>query len=468
MQKTFIGTQLRQLRRDNAQTQAEMGRVLGVSAAYINLLERNQRSLSVPMLMALADHYNVDWRDVVMDKSANILADLRNAVQDPLFAGSQPDIQELRAAIDHAPVLVQNFLKLHQSHRTAMDNIMRFGNERMPQEFLTSSPETVIHDFFRNNFNYFDILERAAEALSAEEPCQPYEMQMMLKNRLKRRHAIDVVTTPVEQMQEALRIYDADNRVIQLTEALDYQNRTFQLAHILCFVELSDTLHTITADSLVGSERSIARCHVELANYFAAALLMPYDALHALAEQSGYDIDRMASAFAVSFEQVCQRLTTLQRETRRGVPFFFLRVDKAGNVTKRFNATSFNIAEYGGSCPVWNLHTAFRTPGVILPQFVELPDGEKFFTLARTTERPVYSMQTQDRRLAISLGCEVKHAHKLIYTSSFQKPDEDAYSKIGINCHLCQRRNCSQRAHDPLFTELTTDTSRRGETRYES
>ena len=221
-------------------------------------------------------------------------------------------------------------------------------------------------------------------------------------------------------------------------------------------------------DLSVITERAISRCHVELANYFAAAVFMPYDAFHAMAEQSGYDIDRMASAFAVSFEQVCQRLTTLQRETKRGVPFFFLRVDKAGNVTKRFNATSFNIAEYGGSCPVWNLHTAFRTPGVILPQFVELPDGEKFFTLARTTERPVYSMQTQDRRLAISLGCEVQHAAKLIYTSSFQKPADENFSKIGINCYLCLRHNCSQRAHSPLFAELTTDTSRRGETRYES
>jgi predicted transcriptional regulator len=176
----------------------------------------------------------------------------------------------------------------------------------------------------------------------------------------------------------------------------------------------------------------------------------------------------MASAFAVSFEQVCHRLTTLQRENKRGVPFFFLRIDKAGNVTKRFNATSFNIAEYGGSCPVWNLHTAFRTPGVILPQYVELPEGDKFFTLARTTERPAYSMQTQDRRLAIALGCEIKHAHKLVYTSTFQKPVDEIFSKIGINCHLCLRRNCSQRAHDPLLGELTTDTNKRGETRYES
>ena len=468
MQKTFIGAQLRQLRRENGQTQAEMGRVLGVSAAYINLLEKNQRSLSVPVLMALADQYNVDWRDVVMDKSANILADLRNAIQDPLFADSLPDIQELRAAIDHAPSLVQNFLKLHQSHRTAMDNMMKIGGERMPQDLLTSSPETVIHDFFRDNFNYFDVLERAAEALTAEEPCQPYEMQAALKQRLHIRHGIAVETLPVEAMSEALRIYDNDRRVIQLSEALDFQNRTFQLAHVICFVELSDVLNEITSNLSVITERAISRCQVELANYFAAAVLMPYDAFHAMAEQSGYDIDRMASAFAVSFEQACQRLTTLQRETKRGVPFFFLRVDKAGNVTKRFNATSFNIAEYGGSCPVWNLHTAFRTPGVILPQFVELPDGEKFFTLARTTERPVYSMQTQDRRLAISLGCEIRHASKLIYTTTFQKPADENFSKIGINCYLCLRHNCSQRAHSPLFAELTTDPSRRGETRYES
>ena len=174
-----------------------------------------------------------------------------------------------------------------------------------------------------------------------------------------------------------------------------------QLAH---YVSLNyRILEGITSKTNVDSKPAIKRCHVELANYFAA-VLMPYDAIHAMAEQSGYDIDRMGSAFAVSFEQVCQRLTTLQRETKRGVPFFFLRVDKAGNVTKRFNATSStslnmgDLALFGISMQLFELQ-------VILPQFVELPDGERF-TLTRPTERPVYSMQTQDRRLAISLGCE--------------------------------------------------------------
>jgi predicted transcriptional regulator len=195
---------------------------------------------------------------------------------------------------------------------------------------------------------------------------------------------------------------------------------------------------------------------------------MPYDRFLATAEQTNYDIDRLAATFSVSFEQVCQRLTTLQREGRRGVPFFFLRVDKAGNVTKRFNATSFNLAEYGGACPVWNIHTSFRTPGVIVPQFVKLPDGDRFFTLSRTTERPVFSRETQDRRLAMALGCELKHAHRIVYAATYNLDDERLFSPIGINCHVCPRQSCPQRAHQPLFVDLPINTRRRGKTRYES
>ncbi len=450
MQKTFIGTQLRQLRRDHDQTQAEMGRVLGVSAAYINLLEKNQRSLSVPVLMALADHYNVDWRDVVMDKSANILADLRNAIQDPLFAGSQPDIQELRAAIDHAPSLVQNFLKLHQSHRTAMDNIMRFGSERMPPELLTSSPDSIIYDFFRDHFNYFDVLERAADALGAEEPSQPYEMQRTLRQRLLTRHGIEVETRPVEQMNESLRIYDAEQGVIQLSEALDYQNRTFQLAHILCFVELSDILNDITAGMKAESKRAIARCHVELANYFAAAVLMPYDAFHAMAEQSGYDIDRMASAFAVSFEQVCQRLTTLQRETKRGVPFFFLRVDEAGYISKRLSAGGIEFARQGGACGRWVPHKAFRSPGHILTQASTLEQGQKLLTIACTHR----VQRTQPAHFgtpiyAIALGCDLKYAKDICYADNLGNLKAPALTPIGLGCRVCERQNCQHRGALP-------------------
>ena len=388
MVETFVGPQLRQLRRDRRQTQAEMAKVLGISAGYVNLLENNERSLSLRILMAVADNYGVDWRDLVADKTSNLLAELRSVIKDPMFSAT-PDLPELRAAIDHAPRLVEQF-----------------------------------------------------------------------GIRIKRR--------AIEEMTQALRVYDNENRIIYLSEALDHANVVFQLAHVLCLIELRDLLNKLTESTKSNPGTSLARCHIELANYFAAAFLMPYEPFLREAELTAYDIDRLAARFGVSFEQTCHRLTTLQRPSAQGVPFFFLRVDKAGNVTKRFNPTSFHLAEYGGACPVWKVHMAFRLAGVIIPQFVELPDGDRFFTISRTVDRPTVNFDAQDHRLAISVGCELKYAKKLGYAAAYNHDDERIFSRIGINCHVCPRQACSQRAHQPLFMDLPLDTNRRGKTRYES
>jgi predicted transcriptional regulator/transcriptional regulator with XRE-family HTH domain len=468
MAKTFIGPQLRQLRRERKQTQADMAKALGVSPGYVNLLENNQRSLSVRLLMALSDAYGVDWRDIVADESSSLLAELRSAVKDPMFGDGAPDLQELRAAIDHAPRLVEQFLHLYGSHRTTLERIMRQGGGTVPEGLLATSAEAVIHDFFRDHSNYFHALELAAEKLRVAERCEPDDVYGKLKARLLSLHGIRVQRRPIEEMTQALRVYNRHARLVYLSEALDHVNQVFQLAHVLCLIELPDLLQQLTAESAITQGTSLARCQVELANYFAAAFLMPYEPFQNAAESTAYDIDRISARFGVSFEQACHRLITLQRPGTQGVPFFFLRVDKAGNVTKRFNSTSFHLAEYGGACPVWNIHMAFRTPGVILPQFVELPEGERFFTISRTADRPAVDFATQDHRLAVALGCEFRYASKIGYASSFKLDDQMRFSQIGINCHLCPRQACSQRAHQPVFMELPLDTARRGNTRYES
>ncbi len=472
MAKTFVGPRLRQLRRERKQTQAEMAKTLGISPGYINLLENNQRSLSVRLLMALADAYQVDWRDIVHDETSNLLAELRTVIRDPMFSGGVPDLQELRAAIDHAPRLVEQFLNLYGIHRTTLERIMRQGTAGGtaggPEGLLATSAEAVIHDFFRNHSNYFHRLEIAAEQLRAEEPCESDDVYTVLKARLAKKHRISVRLRAVEEMTQALRVYDPGERIIYLSEALDHRNRVFQMAHVLCLIEFQNLLDELTANSGIPKGARLTRCHVELANYFAAAFLMPYEPFLRVAESTAYDIDRLSARFAMSFEQACHRLTTLQRPGAQGVPFFFLRIDKAGNVTKRFNSTSFHLAEYGGACPVWNIHLAFRTPGAILPQFVELPDGDRFFTISRTADRPAINLETQDHRLAVALGCELKYASKLGYAASFNIDDNLKFSRIGINCHLCPRQACSQRAHQPVFMELPIDTARRGNTRYES
>lgn len=468
MSKTLIGPQLRQLRRRHSETQADMARRLGISAAYVNLLENNQRSLSVQVLMALTEAYGIDMRSLVQDSASARLADLRAAVRDPIFHRDPPDIAELRGAIDHAPDIVDRFLHLYQSHRGLMEQMKRIAGADGAQSLLNVTPETAIHDYFRDQSNYFDGLERAAEAMRDRIGGQTDDLYTLLKRQLRLDFGIETAVLPVSAMPQSLRTFDQEAGVVHLSEALDHTNRIFQLAHVLGLLIVQDEVETLVSRSGIETEAGRARLKVELTNYFAAALLMPYRAFLTLAEETGYDLLYMAARFGVSFEQIGHRLSTLQRDGARGVPFFFLRVDRAGNVTKRFNATAFVLAEEGGACPVWDIHGAFRAPGSLVPQFVELPDGGQFFTLSRTSDRPELGRHMQDRHVVVTVGCDVQHAEKLVYARAFNRSAPELFSPIGINCHVCPRQACAQRAHQPLHMQLPLDTHRRGRTRYES
>ena len=460
MQKTFIGPRLRRLRAQRGETQAQMARALGVSASYVNLLENNQRSVSVPVLLRLMEVCGVDWREIAEDDSATLLADLRAAVADPLFAGQRPDLPELRAALVHSPGLAAAFLKLHQSWQRASEQLLSLG-EGDP----AASPEAAVHDFFRRHRNHFPGLEAAAEAFWPD-PVPPDEVYGALKSRL-RGAGITVRLVPVAEMPHNLRRHDDRTGEVLLSEALDHPNRVFQLVHVAGLIEQRALLDRLIARSALMDARDRARCRVELANYFAAAVLMPYGPFLAEAQASKYDFDHLATRFGVSFEQACHRATTLQREGAQGVPFFFLRIDRAGNVTKRFNATEFHLAQYGGACPRLELHMAFRIPGRIVPQFVELPDASQFFVFSRTVDRPSFGRQAQDHRLAMAMGCAIRHAPEIGYAEAFRVTGA-AVTEIGITCRICPRAHCDQRAYPAALLAQPLDERRRGATRFES
>ena len=463
MQKTFIGPRLRRLRSDRGETQAQMARALGVSASYVNLLENNQRSVSVAVLLRLLDLYGVDWRDIAEDDSAAQLADLRAALADPIFEGARPDLAELRAALVHAPALASAFLRLHRSYQTASDQLLSLAAGGGEAPLVAAAPEAAVHDFFRHNRNHFRDLEEAAEAFWPA-PVPADEIYWVLKARL-REAGVGVRVTTVEEMPHSLRRYDDRAGEVLLSEALDHPNRVFQLVHVAGLMERRALFDRLLARSGIADPNARARCRVELANYFAAAVLMPYGAFVAEARASKYDVDHLATRFGVSFEQACHRATTLQREGAQGVPFFFLRIDKAGNVTKRFNATDFHLAEYGGACPRLDVHTSFRTPGRIVAQFVEMPDQSQYFVFARTVDRPSFRRQAQDNRLAVAMGCAIRHAGEIGYAEAFRVSGAPV-TEIGINCRICPRANCDQRAHQAAVLTQTVDERRRGANRF--
>ncbi|SIO53539.1 transcriptional regulator, XRE family [Rhodovulum sp. ES.010] len=467
MQKTFIGPRLRRLRLERGETQAQMARALDISTSYVNLLEKNERSLSASLMLKLFDVYGVDWREIAEDEDTTVLSDLRAACHDPLFEGRRPDLQQLRAAQVHSPELAACFLHLHRAYLAATDQLLAAAgaSDEGGRALLTASPEAAVHNYFRRHRNHFAQLEAAADAFWHGLPVPPDDAYPALKARLRERLGLTVRVVPVADLPCTLRQYDEPAREVHLSEALDYPNRVFQMVHVACLIEQRETLDELLDQSGISDEQGLSRCRVELANYFAAAVMMPYQRFLDEARACKYDFDHLATRFGVSFEQACHRATTLQRSGAQGVPFFFLRIDKAGNVTKRFNATDFHLAEHGGACPRLDIHTSFRTPGRIVSQFVEMPDSSQFFVVSRTVDRPTFTRHAQDLKLAVAMGCAIEHAPEIGYSEELTGA---SVTPIGINCRICPRSNCDQRAHHAIILGSPVDERRRGATRYET
>jgi predicted transcriptional regulator/transcriptional regulator with XRE-family HTH domain len=444
-----------------------MGKALGISTSYVNLLEKNERSVSVAVMLKLFEVYGIDWREIAEDDDTTVLADLRATVQDPLFEANRPDLAQLRAAQVHSPDLATCFLQLHRAYLAATDRLLAVAGS--PDDtggtLLASSPEAVVHNFFRQNRNHFPELETAAETFWDGKRTPVDEAYPALKARLREKLGLTVRLVPVAELPYTLRDYDEARGEVLLSEALDYPNRVFQLVHVAGLIEQRGTVDALLEKSGITDAHGLSRCRVELLNYFAAAVLMPYGPFLSEALACKYDFDHLATRFGVSFEQACHRATTLQRGGAQGVPFFFLRIDKAGNVTKRFNSTDFHLAEHGGACPRLDVHTSFRVPGRIVPQFVEMPDASQFFVFSRTVDRPTFTRHAQDVRLAVAMGCAIEHAAEIGYAEDLSGA---RVTPIGINCRVCPRSNCDQRAHQAVILSKPLDERRRGATRYES
>ena len=395
-----------------------------------------------------------------------MLSNLRSAFQDPLFETRTPDLPQLRALMTHAPDVAQNFVQLHKAYRTSTDQLLILSNAgEADLTILRASPEAVVHDFFRDNDNHFPELEKAAALIWKSGKMESDDKYASLKRHLKETLNLNTRVVSVSEMPDTLRDFDETSNEVRLSEALDYPNRAFQLAHTIGLIEQKDLIDHLLTRLNIDEPAGLNRCRVELANYFAASVLMPYDAFLKEALACKYDFTHLSLRFGVSFEQACHRATTLQKEGSEGVPFFFLRIDKAGNVTKRFNSTGFHLAEYGGACPRLDVHTSFRSPDNIVPQLVEMPDGGRFFVFARTVDRPRFSRHTRDNRLAIAMGCSIEHMEAIGYADDI-RPSNPQISEVGINCRICPRANCDQRAHNAMILSEPVDVRRRGPTRY--
>ncbi|WP_342239415.1 short-chain fatty acyl-CoA regulator family protein [Inquilinus sp. OTU3971] len=473
--KAMLGHKIRRLRRDREVTQAQLAERLGISASYLNLIESNQRPVTVEILLKLGQIFDLDLASFAEDEGERLVGGLSEVFGDPLFATPRPgtaglkrqDIIDLAA---QAPAAAEAVLALYQAYREGRETLRLLAEQRSaPDGALaeSASPLDEVRDWVQAHGHHFPELETAAEEIWQAGAIEPGALFPGLIRYLDEELTLRVKVMPVEVMGPVRRRYDRHGRRILLSEMLPLPSRSFHLAVQIALIKYRALLDEMVAPVGFSGPAASRLGRIVLANYLAGAVMMPYDRFWRAATALRYDIEVLQSRFEASFEQVSVRLTTLQRQGAKGVPFFLIRSDKAGNVSKRLGATNSAFARMGGACPLWILPDAFRSPGRVQTQVAELPDGSRWFTIARTVSKPGAGFRAQGQSFALALGCEIAHAAQLVYADGIDLASDEAAAPIGLHCRLCERPDCDQRAFPPLNHVLSVDENLRGATPYQ-
>ena len=457
--KLFLGARLKRLRRERGLNQSQMAEQLGVSGSYLNHLERNQRPVTAGILLRLAEAFDVDVKAFAAETGEGGATQLGEIFSDPLLSDLGISRYELVELADNAPAVAEGIARLY----TALRERQRHGEEEPdtggadPRVLIT--PETWVRDYIQAQRNHYPELEEASETLGGAL-AHPLSISEPLRQRLKEAWGVEVRVVDPDILEDASQHYDAQRRVLMLSALLRPENRTFGIAYQLALLEFAPIIARMLEVARPPDPGSRRLLHMSFANYAAGAIIMPYGKFLRAAEEHRYAIDRLTAQFGANVEQVAHRLTTLSRPNAKGVPFFMLRVDPAGNISKRYAGESFPFSHFGGTCPRWHLHRAFQTPGQTLRQLIETPDGERFFTISRTIERPIRPDLRDDALLAIGLGCDVKHAHRIAYADGLDLTNTPA-TPVGPACAICPRLNCAYRATAPAGRMLAVEENRK-------
>ena len=460
--RVFAGARARGLRLRLGLSQAAMAARIGISVSYLSQLESDDRPMTDPVLMAFARAFPADWAEIHADEDAVLLARAIEAAADPTVADASLADETLRRAVKRQPQLAERLVAVHAAYRRSQDQL-RTLDDAFERGASGGSPLPwdEVRDWFHREGNYVDAIDRQAEAIAEELGDPPGLVAAAVEARLRDRHGVVIRRSASEGRASTLRSFDPATRTLTVERSLPPESHAFLIAHQLMRLELAETIASVATAAQLRSEEAQQLLSVGLANYAAGAFLMPYAAFRAEARRTRHDIDALRQAFGVSFEQACHRLSTLQRPGAAGIPFYFCRVDMAGNITKRHSATRLQFARFGGACPLWMVHEAVAIPDRILVQLVETPDGVRYVSMAKGLVKPSGSYARPSRRYAVALGCEVNHAADFIYSDQLDLGGAGSATPIGVSCRICPRDNCEQRAFPPAGRSIRVDPDNR-------
>ena len=470
----ILGATVRRLRRQRNYSQVNFAKDLGISASYLNLIESNRRSLTGELLVKIAEKFGIELSEFKIDDSPNLYDDILEIFSDDLFEDIIIKNIDIKDIIINQPNLAKAIRMLYDKYCFLKEDTKAFsfldGGSKNLLNHSSRLPAEVVSDFLQDNNNFFSILEEKAKKIRKQAmpvTVSPELNSQLLIDFLEKKFATKVAILPPDKRHRMVRKYDPVAKTLVLSDLLPLESRTFLIAQQIGLFSADKEINKIIAESDMGTSDSISLARIALTNYFAGALLMPYEKYYEYSTVVGYDIEKLMHKFGVSFEQCCHRILTLQKPGLSGVPFHLLRVDRAGNISKRISFSGISLPRYSGACPRWNLYSSFSNPEKINIQVSEMNNGDRYFCIAKCFRKYGGGYGLPQSFYSIGIGCRLEEADKLVYyRTNYDYQNADSIIKVGVSCRTCSISDCRQRAHPPVNKRINIDENVRGLSSY--
>ena len=473
--KMLIGSTIRRLRRQRNISQIELSNKLAISASYLNLIENNRRNLTGTLVIKLAELFNIELSEFKTEEDPNLYANMLETFSDEIFENTDLNTSDIKDLVINQPILAKAIRLLYDKYCFLNEDnknsyLINKKDSKNGNQTKSRLPTEIVSDFLQENKNYFSTLESISEKVRNEsipKDTSPELLSSFLIDILFKKYRTRTLVLPPDLHHSTVRKYDPLAKTLVVSDLLPVQSKAFIIAQQIALFAADDAINKIIEESKINTNDAIALARIALTNYFAGALMMPYNQFKLNAINYKYDIEKLMHKFGVSFEQCCHRLLTLQKPGNSGIPFHFLRVDIAGNLSKRISFSGIHLPRYSGACPRWNIYSSFTSPENINLQISELPDGERYFCIARSLKKSGGGYGLPDTFYSIGLGCELSHAQELIYYDKMGNKDSNVnITKVGISCRTCSRNDCRQRTHPPVNRKIHIDENVRGLSSY--
>ena len=469
--KNQIGFKIKSSRRKQGISQADLSEKLGISSSYLNLIESGKRNVNVELLLKTSEVLGIELKDLSKKEDANLYHDVLELLGENIFEDLDITNLEVKDIAGNNPLIAKALVRLgdiyKKNNKDTYEQVETISEENI-QNSKSSFPGEAVSDFLQEHQNYFPKIEEYSSSVFEHVNTDNRSRLVLMNEYLKTRHKINVVYIVPNEKENFSKKFDKNKKTLFISDYLTLETKKLYVASQIVQLEAMEIINEYLTNYNFPNEESKNLTTIALINYAAAAILMPYELFFEECKKHRYDLELLQHSFATSFEQVAHRVTSLQNPKMQGIPFHMLRVDIAGNISKRLSLSGIQIPRYGGACPRWNIHSAFVTPGKINAALSKMTDGEKYVCIARTVEKGIGRHGVHRSMVSIGLGCEAKYAKDFVYADQLNIKDDKSAIPIGVNCRTCTRMDCQQRAFPPINKSFKIDLNKRGVSVYVS